>query len=265
MRRGKSLQLRLTSVLLATVLIIFGFGVMIYAVYERRNRGLLYNALYESIVVYERSIEREIRSVERLSIDVMSDEIIQEHLIGLQNAVGFERQQLADQLSRRFAMHTRLPYVQAIVAMDRTGRFTASRSDFPQMDRVLDPVVLDEFRRSQAASRWIITDSPDRRLFYLRRVREIADFRLADLGTVIIVVEKQQLAASAVSTPFSDAMQVAVVSGGRSVYSDGPAAGQVIGAMDPRRPSSGYRVMHADAGLYFSAGVEDPERGLTVS
>ena len=81
---GISLRGRLTSVLVGVIGVLFVFGVLIFAVYERRNQRLLYNALYESIVVFSRSIERELDAVERFSVDVITDEGVQLSLRTLQ-------------------------------------------------------------------------------------------------------------------------------------------------------------------------------------
>ena len=58
--RGRSLRIRLTVVVTALVGVLFISAVLIIVAYERQNQRLLYNALYETIVVFARSIDREL-------------------------------------------------------------------------------------------------------------------------------------------------------------------------------------------------------------
>jgi hypothetical protein len=59
-------------VVTALVGVLFISALLIIVAYERENQRMLYNALYETIVVFARSIDRELATVERLSVDIMS-------------------------------------------------------------------------------------------------------------------------------------------------------------------------------------------------
>ncbi|HKJ85096.1 MAG TPA: hypothetical protein VKA06_03420, partial [Spirochaetia bacterium] len=260
----RSLRLRLTVVVTALIGVLFLFGTLMFIAYERRNQELLYNALHETMLVFAGSIQRELATVERVSVDVMSDEAVQQHLRSINaDTPGYEWYRLSDLLARRFATHTRLPYVQAIVGVDRTGRTTLSRSDFPVLSSVLEPALLTSFNLSDESRRWTVTEPSNERLFYFRRVREIEGFGLEDLGTIVIVVEKRRLADSAVSTPFRDDMSVAVLAEGRVIYQDGPVVRRVIDEHRDAVGSSGYRVVDSGGDDYFLSTISDPARSLS--
>lgn len=259
-----SLRRRLQLLLLAIILLVSLFAAVVLVLYERRNLELLHNTLYETVVVFSRSVERELREVERLSTGIMSDAVVQRLLVELEASEGgFPYQQLADDLVRRLLFLSGPNYVESIAVVDTRNRVTNSRSDFPHLYTLFPTDSVQRFRNTTAAREWLVSTEDERRMYLLRRVREVEGLSLRYIGTVVLIVDKDRLARATVQTPFHGDFQFAVASGDNLVYSTDAIVRSVFESESDMVGVSSYQVISAGDEQFFASSVYVPNRDLT--
>jgi two-component system, sensor histidine kinase YesM len=232
-----SVRARLVAVLTGFVAVVFLFAALLFLLHEQRSMRLTYAMLYETLAASSRAMDRALEDVERKSVDIMADSVVQEGMRVLaETPDGYPWHREAQSLVGELRSYGRLPDIPAIACIDARGRAAITRNDFPPLDAILDPAALASFRGSVLPVRWIYTDATNRYLFLLRRIREVRGLSLRDLGTVVIVVEKAPFIDRMVLHPFRDDLGLAVLSGTTVVYRAGGAAG-----LPPDLPGAGTR------------------------
>lgn len=267
MGEHSGLRRRLTAVLFIFVVISFAFGTLTVVLYERRNQNLLYNAFHETLAAFSRSLERELASVERLTLDIMADDYVQEQMARLGSLKGgFSWHDISGDLKRRLLLFSRPPNVPAIVTVDVNGRTTMSRDDFPAFFSIFPRSEMEEFVDSEEAIRWVVTPRDDNRIFLLRRVREIEELSFKPLGTVVAILNKKELARDTAAAPFRENLELAVYHRGELVFAHGEHITESADTLS--RPVPGepqYTVTSVNGKSYFAATVSSRERPLQFS
>lgn len=261
MPRRASIRRKLFAMLVAITMVVFLFGAVMFALYEKRNLDLSYTTLYETLDTFSRSVERELASVERLATDVMSDYYIQERMARLAEIPReYEWYQISDDLVRRLLIYTRPPAIPAIVLMDSRGRAVNSRNDFPDFNSVVAREAIEDFRASEEPYRWIVTPSEQSRLFLLRRIREARDLSFRYLGTEVVVLNKRFSMRQTTAHPFQEDLQIAILHDGMVAFAAGPDIESVL----EERPPNGtpYEIREIGGTTQFLAQVSSADRPL---
>ena len=261
MFRG-NLRLRMSALLIVFVFLVFLFAGILFAVYERRNQRLLYDAFYETVIATSHSLDRELSAVESLGIDLLTDGTLRSALRDLNRGPSpYERYLITRDLGPRLRLYTSLSYVHGVVAVDAAGRLVHSGGDVPRLYRMLDPNEIETFSESGEPERWIVPGVESNRLFHMRTLRDADVGSFDTLGVMVIVLNKAALARATVTSPFADSLEMSVFHGNRPVYSYRSEIATRLGR--ERIGESGYSVKTVGGTRYFVATGYSRNRSLT--
>lgn len=252
----------MSALLISFVFIVFLFAAALFAIYERRNRDLLNDTLYEMVLATSHSLGRELSAIESLGMDLLTDGTIREALREMSSDLApYERFEITSELGPRLRLYTSLSYVHGVVAVASDGRPIHSGGDVPRLYRMLDREEIESFVASEDAQRWIVPGNDSNRLFYLRTVRDADTSSFDELGVIVVVVNKDSLARTTVTSPFGESLELDVLYRAQPVYT---YRSGIATSLDVERIGRGsYSVENIEGDRYFVATGYSSDRALT--
>lgn len=220
--------------------------------------GLLYNESAKALNLSMINIENELKQIEEISFALLANGEIQSSLRRLEQPLSpTEHSQIRHRLTEILWTYVFERNVVSVHLVDNNGLLYSGGPSLPKS--LVEPIRTQAVLGSGSA-RFIETLPGENSLICARQVREIHNFTLHPLGTLIIRINTKELVRQATVDTESLRGNLLIYNGTKKIFASGPA----VETLENRLVfgnGSGYRVVKINGHTFFVAQTRSSERG----
>ncbi|MCL6557321.1 MAG: histidine kinase [Firmicutes bacterium] len=245
------IKYKLFVINLGTILITYIISLVAAQALLRAYQSNLYNEAAKVLNYYAINLENNLKQIDRLTFDIVSNQEIQNSLIKLKNSLNDreamkERAKLTDVLWRL----TFEPHIVSINIVDRQGIQSAGGIMIPS--EVVQAAVV-KAREKKGGIVFLKSHINNMHLYCVRQIRQIKDLSLDDLGILILTINMRTLIQQNLMRLIDDQVDISIISGSDYIYTESNLLRQVKFTTINH---SGYLIKTINKTKYFIAYVK---------
>lgn len=218
------LKQKIMSIILLGTVIMLCSSFLLLVVVERVYKELLHQTMSDSLSYSSREISNYLKKLEDLSMMLLSDSVIQEHLVsidesGNQSEIAEDLSRIRSSIGGYYQSYSDgiLQYI-TIYSEKATACTNILRADKTSMERQRQ--MIETAEQYGGAPVWISDEVKEDGLFLVRRINEISSIRKKSIGTILMKVDMDALISQVVSeSAHYNEMAYMIVEHDRLVYS----------------------------------------------
>ncbi|MDF2960073.1 MAG: integral rane sensor signal transduction histidine kinase, partial [Paenibacillus sp.] len=230
-----------------------------YSIYDVQ----LYSKSSQLLNLSSSGIENELRKLEKLSYNIVTDPQIQSLLPQInEQTPEFEKYRVRSFISDRLVQYAGYEkYIYSIEVTDLLdGQSQAGQS--VKLSPSKRQLILDESAKGLGETRWIMPDTEDAYLIAAREIRSYQNFELNRLGTIMVRIRFDKIVEDVVTATELKNGEIRITSGSQPVYPINTAADTPsFTAGDELH--QGYMIKELDGRQYFFTQIQSGYLGWT--